>query len=154
MTWRKESGIVDLAKSKNGTNSRFSPLIAAERRGHTVRDVLLALKGRYGQEERVGFSTVTLVELVHGIERANTEERRKRRQSFVDELVRDVPTYPLTVEIATLAGHIEGERAARGIVIPFEDLVIGATALHLGFGVVTANVRHFEAIPGLSVVKF
>jgi tRNA(fMet)-specific endonuclease VapC len=57
------------------------------------------------------------------------------------------------VEIAELAGRIEGEQAALGVRIPFEDLVIGATALHLGYGVATSNVRHFQKIPGLSVLQ-
>ena len=35
-----------------------------------------------------------------------------------------------------------------------EDLIIGATALHLGFDVVTRNLRHFQAIPGLNVLSF
>jgi predicted nucleic acid-binding protein len=34
----------------------------------------------------------------------------------------------------------------------FEDLVIGATALYLGFGVATLNVEHFKLIPGLDIV--
>jgi predicted nucleic acid-binding protein len=60
--------------------------------------------------------------------------------------------YPLTLEIAQLARRIEGEQAARGIVVAFEDLVIGAAALHLGFGVATLNVRHFQQIPNLNVL--
>jgi len=60
--------------------------------------------------------------------------------------------YPLTLEVAQLAGRIEGEQAARGNVLPFEDLMIGATALFLGFSVCTMNVKHFQEIPGLSVV--
>ena len=60
--------------------------------------------------------------------------------------------YPVTAEIAELAGRIEGEQASRGVSIAFEDLLIGATALHLGYAVVTLNVRHFQRIPGLSVV--
>jgi predicted nucleic acid-binding protein len=32
-------------------------------------------------------------------------------------------------------------------------LLIAATALQLGFGVVTGNVRHFEQIPRLKVVR-
>jgi tRNA(fMet)-specific endonuclease VapC len=130
------------------------PIIAGERRTLTVRGFLQELRERYGEEEVIGFSTVTLVELAHGIARANTESRRRNRQLFVDELVRDIPAYPLTAEIARLAGRVEGDGAARGIAIPFEDLLIGATALHLGFAVVTANVRHFSLIPGLSVVPF
>lgn len=37
--------------------------------------------------------------------------------------------------------------------IAFEDLLIAATALQLGFGIVTGNVRHFEQVPGLTVVS-
>jgi predicted nucleic acid-binding protein len=41
----------------------------------------------------------------------------------------------------------------QGVSIDFPDLMIGATALHLGFDVVTLNVRHFQAIPGLKIVS-
>jgi predicted nucleic acid-binding protein len=37
--------------------------------------------------------------------------------------------------------------------VAFEDLLIAATALQLGFGVATGNVRHFWAVPGLTVVQ-
>jgi predicted nucleic acid-binding protein len=67
--------------------------------------------------------------------------------------LRDLVIHPVTLEIAQLAGRIEGEQAAKGIAISFEDLVIGATALHLGFGVATLNVRHFQLIPGLQIVS-
>jgi predicted nucleic acid-binding protein len=87
------------------------------------------------------------VELTHGVQRAKVAERRQRRQAFVDELIRDVPVYPVTVDTAKLAGSIEGQAAEQGIGIAFEDLLIAATALQLGFGVATGNVRHFENIP-------
>ena len=60
--------------------------------------------------------------------------------------------YPVTLEIARLAGKIEGEQAARGISIAFEDLLIGTTALYLGYAVATLDVQHFRLIPGLAVV--
>ena len=60
--------------------------------------------------------------------------------------------HPVTVEIARRVGRIEGEQAAQGIVIAFEDLAIGVTAQQLGFDVATLNVRHFQRIPGLVVV--
>lgn len=129
-----------------------SVIIAGERRGHTVRQILEQLKSTYGEIE-AGLSVVTIVELVHGVQRAGTEERRHRRQAFVDELIRDMPVHPITIETARLAGRIEGDQAAHGVTIAFEDLLIAATALQLGFGVVTGNVRHFELIPGLQVVK-
>jgi tRNA(fMet)-specific endonuclease VapC len=96
---------------------------------------------------------VTIVELIHGVQRAGTEERRQRRQAFVDELIRDVPVHSITIETARLAGRVEGDQAAHGVTIPFEDLLIAATALQLGFGVVTGNARHFEQVPGLKVTK-
>jgi predicted nucleic acid-binding protein len=62
--------------------------------------------------------------------------------------------YPYTTEIALLAGKIDGEQQARGLVIPFGDLLIGATALWLGYKILTANPRDFQRIPGLSVLRF
>ena len=53
-----------------------------------------------------------------------------------------------------LAGKIDGEQQAQGVTIPFADLLIGATALSLGFSLLTANLRHFRLIPGLVVIPF
>jgi predicted nucleic acid-binding protein len=76
-----------------------------------------------------------------------------RRYSFIRELLNDVEVYPYTKETALLAGKIDGEQQSRGIIIPFGDLLIGATALEVGYSMVTANVRHFRLIPGLTVVQ-
>ena len=102
-------------------------------------------------EAEAGLAAVTLVELAHGIERAKIETHRTRRQAFLDDLIADMTIYPLTAEIARLAGRISGQEAERGITLPFEDLLIGATAVHLGFAVVTENIRHFAMIPNLEV---
>ncbi len=40
-----------------------------------------------------------------------------------------------------------------GIQFPFDDLLIGATALHLGYEVATLTLRDFRRIPGLSVIR-
>ena len=128
-----------------------SVVIAGERRGHTVWQILEQVHSAYHETE-VGLSVVTVVELMHGVYRAKLEERRQRRQAFVDELIRDVPVHPITLDTARLAGRIEGEQAEHGVSIAFEDLLIAATALQLGFGIATANVRHFQLIPGLRVV--
>jgi predicted nucleic acid-binding protein len=49
------------------------------------------------------------------------------------------------------AASVDGESKRRGVVIPFQDLVIGVTALEFDYAVATANVRHFQMIPGLVV---
>ena len=70
------------------------------------------------------------------------------------QLLRDVVVYPLTQQTALLAGQIDGEQQAKAITIPFQDLLIGATALQLGYTVVTGNPRHFRMIPNLDVRQF
>jgi predicted nucleic acid-binding protein len=129
-----------------------SLIIASERRGQRVWDILERVQSLQGETENA-ISAVTVLELTHGIYRAKSETDARRRQAFVDELCQAVPVEPVTLEIAQLAGRIEGEEAAKGIVIALPDLLIGATALHLGYSVATLNVRDFRKIPGLSVTE-
>jgi predicted nucleic acid-binding protein len=128
-----------------------SVVIAAERRGHTVRQILEQIQVTHGDID-IGLSVVTIAELVHGAYRAKADSDRQRRLAFIDRLCSDVPVHTVTVEVARLVGRIEAEQGARGVAIPFEDLLIGVTALHLGFDIATLNVRHFELIPSLKVV--
>jgi predicted nucleic acid-binding protein len=127
-----------------------SILITAERRGETVAHLLKQVFAVTGNQE-AALSAVALVELVHGIHRANTPDIRKRREAFIGELLADVPVYPLTQQIAIRAGGIDAAQQSQGVKIPFQDLLIGATALDLGYAVVTGNLRHFQLIPGLAV---
>jgi tRNA(fMet)-specific endonuclease VapC len=130
-----------------------SILIAAERRGHTVRQILEQIQASHGEVD-IGISVVTVAELTHGAYRTKLDEQRKRRFAFIDRLCSDVPVYPMTIETARLVGRIEGEQAAAGNAIAFEDVVIGVTALQLGFDLATLNARHFQRIPRLKVVPF
>ena len=129
-----------------------SVAVAAERRGDTVQVFLQRVIETAGDQE-AALSPVSVVELVHGIHRADTAERRARREAFVEELFSTVAIYPLTTDIARLAGKLDAEQQSRGIVVPFADLLIGATALSLGYSVLTVNARHFGRIPGLSVIQ-
>jgi predicted nucleic acid-binding protein len=127
-----------------------SVLITAERSRQTVAELLKQVLARVGDQE-TALSAIALVELVHGIHRANTPQIRARREAFIQELLADVPVYPFTQRIAFLAGRTDGEQQSHGVKIPFQDLLIGATALHLRFAVVTGNPRHFQMIPNLEV---
>ena len=66
------------------------------------------------------------------------------------EQQRTLGHYPITVPIAFRAGKIDGSMRAKGLP-PLGDLLIGATALEIGYAVVTHNIRHFQMIPGLEV---
>lgn len=129
-----------------------SALIDAERKGEAIL-VALERMSRVCGDAELALSVVSVAELTHGVYRARTEADRQKRSNYLDGLCHSLPVFPLTTEIARLAGMLQAQRAAQGIAIPFEDLVIGATALHIGYGVLTNNTRHFRLIPGLNVVE-
>jgi predicted nucleic acid-binding protein len=128
-----------------------SILIASERRGESIEDILRQVRTSQGDVD-VALSAVSVVELTHGIYRAKSEAQRKRRRGFPEGVYQSLIVHPVSLEAAQLAGRIEGQQAAQGVAIAFEDLLIGATALHLGFDVATINVKHFQLIPGLGIV--
>ncbi len=128
-----------------------SVLIATERQGKNARQMLTAIAGKIGETD-IGISVVTLIELAHGAARANTPERKAKRQNFIEELLTAMPIHPVTVSLALRTGQLDGDQA-RGIRIPLSGLLIGVTALELGYSVGTANLRHFRQLPGLSVVQ-
>jgi tRNA(fMet)-specific endonuclease VapC len=129
-----------------------SVVIAAERRGDTPEQLVQQVISVAGNQE-AALSSVGLTELVHGIYRANSVQVQSRRRAFVDELRIGLTVYPYTAETAMLAGRIDGEQTIKGVVIPYADLLIGATALSLAFSVLTSNMRHFKLIPGLHVIS-
>ena len=58
-----------------------------------------------GQTE-VGISVVTLIELAHGAVRADSPERKSKREKFIEELLIAMPVYPVTAPIALRAGQL------------------------------------------------
>jgi predicted nucleic acid-binding protein len=127
-----------------------SAVIAGERKGQTAADLLAGLRLVLGPEP-LALSTVCVVELEHGVWRAKDAAQANRRRQFFDDLFAAVPSYPLTFDIARRAARIDAEAKRNGVTIPFQDLVIGATALEFGYAVATLNVRHFGLIPNLTV---
>jgi len=129
-----------------------SVLIAAERQGRNARQTLADIAVHAAGED-VAVSVITLVELAHGVTRANTPARMATRRQFLNELISALPVHPITVSVALRAGQIDGEITAQGIRLALSDLLIGVTALELGYRVATANVRHFNRVPGLGIVS-
>lgn len=129
-----------------------SAAVAAERQGKNPKQLLQAIALETGDDE-LGVSVLTVLEMAHGIVRADTAERREKRQRFLDELMSVVPVYPVTVSLALRAGQIDGQSQAKGIRIPLSDLLIGVTALEIGYRIATHNIRHFKLIPGISIIQ-
>jgi predicted nucleic acid-binding protein len=82
-------------------------------------------------------------------------ERHLKR--LMNEYIRyyrdDSPCIRYTTETALLAGQIDGKQTAKGIIIPFVNLLIGATALSLDSSILPVNIPHFQQIPGLNVIS-
>jgi tRNA(fMet)-specific endonuclease VapC len=87
-------------------------LIAVERQGKNARQVLAALSEKLDETE-IGISVVTLIEMAHGAARADTAERKAKREKFIDELVLALPVFPVTVSVALRTGQLDGENQAK-----------------------------------------
>ena len=99
-------------------------------------------------------SSVTVIELEHGLHRAQTAEQAQRRREYLDTVFAAIPVAPFTKEMAQLAAKLDAEARKLGRTIPFADLLTGVTALHFGYAVGTRNLRHFQMIPDLTVIQF
>jgi tRNA(fMet)-specific endonuclease VapC len=130
-----------------------SVVIATERRGDSVKKFIRDVVDRTG-DEVAALSAIGLTELVHGIYRAQSARAMNYRRSYVEDIRGALSVHPYTWETAELAGRIDGQQRALGNTIPFEDLLIGATALGLDFSLLTINPRDFRRIPGLRVIPF
>lgn len=125
-----------------------SEIISLERDRAQVPSLV---SGREG--EPFGISVVTVAELLHGVERADTEARRLRRQSFVEKVLESFPIFPFDVPVARIYARIWASLAKKGLTVGAHDLIIAATAISLDYSVVTANRRDFEKIEGLKLEK-
>ena len=113
-----------------------SSVIQAERKKLSVTGFIEAILAAHGPVD-LSMSPITVAELVHGIYRASTPEASQRRRKFIEELVSLIPVHPITNQTAWIVGQIEGEEAAKGNVLPFNDLLIAAAAIEQGYGVLT-----------------
>lgn len=125
-----------------------SIFIAQERRG-------LRFSGLPGvaPDEPVALASITASELLTGVERADTAERRLRCATFVEAVLDTIPVIPLDLTVARTHARIWALLASSGRLIGAHDLLIAATALTHGYTVLTANVREFEQVPGLAVLS-
>lgn len=126
-----------------------SVIIAAER-GRLAREDLTARLG----DETVALAAITASELLHGVHRAESSARRKRRAEFVEGLLASIPVLPFDLGVARAHAALWADLARAGAQIGAHDLLIAATALTHRLAVATRNVREFERIEGLQVARW
>jgi predicted nucleic acid-binding protein len=126
-----------------------SVLIAAERGAINWS----ALAGRE-DEPQVAMAAITASELLHGVHRADVEDRRTRREAYVERLLATLPVLPFDLTAARLHARIWADLASRGLQVGAHDLLIAATALAAGGAVATRDTQSFSRIPGLTVLSW
>ena len=92
-----------------------------------------------------------MAELLHGVHRADSERRRLIREAYVEKILESFPLYPFSVGAARIYSSLWASLAKRGVQMGAHDLIIGSTAISLGFSVLTADLRDYRKIKGLTV---
>lgn len=103
-------------------------------------------------EADVGIAAVSFSELLHGVHRADPGNR-PRREAFVEAVARAFPIVPFDESVARVHARLWAEIESTGKPIGPHDLQIAATAITLGWSVLTRNPREFARVPGLDVVE-
>lgn len=93
-------------------------------------------------------TAITLGELLYGAERRGSERLRARVRDLLSDAVTVLPFDEAAAEIY---GSLRTRLEAEGRRLDEPDLRIASIALSRDLILVTANVRHFDRVPGLSV---
>jgi len=125
-----------------------SEIITLERNRQEIEAIV---RGR--EDEPFGISVVTVAELLHGVERADTEVRKINRQAFVEKVMEFFPTFPFDTAVARIYARIWASLAKRNLLVGAHDLIIAATAISLNYTVITSNIRDYGKIEGLKVER-
>lgn len=123
-----------------------SVFIGAERGGV---DLAAQLQERAG--EAAGMSAITAAELLHGVHRAAPSTIKARREAMVERLMATITVVPFDQVVARVHARLWATLAGAGVNLGAHDLIIGATAVALGWSVATRDTRSFPKIPGLQV---
>ncbi|MEQ1438895.1 type II toxin-antitoxin system VapC family toxin [Fontimonas sp. SYSU GA230001] len=121
-------------------------LIRAERRGRAPD------WSRWEDEGDAYLAAISASELLIGVHRADTDARRVRRSAWVEAILGAVPVLPFDLETARVHAQLLAA-IPRGVTVGAHDMLIAATAVQHGLGVLTANVKEFARIPGLRVLE-
>ena len=123
-----------------------SVLISLERQRRPISDLTTA-----ASSEPMALAAITASELLVGVLRSDSPQRRLRGEAFVEAVLEYIPVLPFDPRVARVHADIWAVLAATGQGIGFNDTMIAATALAHGYSVLTDNIRDFNRVPGLEV---
>jgi predicted nucleic acid-binding protein len=92
------------------------------------------------------FSAISFGELIYGCGKSNHPAENIAK---VHHIAANFPIIPVSEPIMERYGVMKADLVKQGRKLEDFDLVVAATALHLGYTLVTGNIRHFGRVPGL-----
>jgi tRNA(fMet)-specific endonuclease VapC len=112
---------------------------------------------RWSDFGKAYISAVTVSELLVGVEKANTPQRKLRRAAFVEQVLASLPVLDFNASVARTHARMIATLPVgitAGTTAGTQDSLIAATALYAGHAILTHNVKHFEVFAGLQVVAW
>lgn len=97
---------------------------------------------------QMAISSITLAELMHGVEKSTQPERNLR---VVEDFYSRLEVLDYGARAAAHYGAIRAELERKGTTIGVNDLHIAGHARSEGLIVVTNNLKEFKRVPGLQV---
>lgn len=102
---------------------------------------------QYGTfHDSLTFSLLTYYEIKAGLTYRDSQKLLER----FEELANESEVLLLTQQTMNIGSEIYSDLRQRGLLIPPMDLLIAASALEYNYNLITANIRHFENIRGLT----
>ena len=98
-------------------------------------------------------SAITASELLVGVERASTVQRKAQRGAFVENLLSIIPVLEFSMPIVRTHARMVAA-LSKNVTAGAHDAMIAATAIHHGYAVLTRNVADFKIFAGLKLEAF
>ena len=122
-----------------------SVLIAAERGRLSLQEVL-----DRRADEPAAVAAITVSEVFHGLYRLGGV-RLARARAFVEQWLALLPVIPFDLSAARVHAALAADLKRKGMPMGAHDLMIAATAVHLGYAVATCDRRGFGRVDDLAV---
>ena len=112
------------------------------------------LQGKYGIKEKIQkigrknccISEITIAELLYGAAYSQSEKHSRDVEIVLENLTL-VPLFDTLPTYAEVKAHLR----RTGLLIEEFDMLIGSSAVHHGYVMVTKNFDHFERIPCIDI---
>lgn len=101
--------------------------------------------------EEVGLCSISVSELYEGVHLASSAARAVQRRAFIEQFALAFPVFDFGMKAALHHARLRASQRQQGKMIGAHDLIIAATAMSLGWEVLTYNVAEFRQVEGLGV---